>query len=51
MLSGINNFLETHFDKEQIAIIYQLLGGRVNHALTEKFINSGYDFSVLEVEK
>lgn len=48
MLSGINDFLGTHFDKEQIAIIYQHLGGRVNHALTEKFINSGYDFSVLK---
>lgn len=31
-----------------IAIIYQKLGNRVRHSLTEEFINSGYDMAVLK---
>ena len=33
-------------NRERLIKLY--LGGRVNHALTEKFINSGYDFWVLK---
>lgn len=48
MLSGINKFLNTDFDEYQIGIIYQELGNQVNRPLTMKFVESGYDFEVLE---
>ena len=47
MRNGINSFLETNFTKEDMAKIYQELGNQVNRDLTIKFINSGYDMSVL----
>lgn len=50
MLTGINNFLGTDFDECQIGIIYQELGNQVNRPLTMKFVESGYDFEVLEGE-
>ena len=48
MLNGINDFLGTDFTEEDIAIIYQHLGNRVKHSLTEEFVKSGYDMSVLK---
>ena len=48
MLNGINDFLGTGFTEEDIAIIYQKLGNRVRHSLTEEFVNSGYDMAVLK---
>lgn len=48
MLNGINDFLKTDFTEDDIAIIYQCLGNRVNHDLTIEFVNSGYKMSVLE---
>ena len=48
MLNGINDFLGSDFTEDDIAIIYQKLGNRVRHSLTEKFVNSGYDMSVLK---
>lgn len=48
MLNGINDFLRTDFTEEDIAIIYQHLGNRVNHGLTIEFVNSGYKMSVLK---
>lgn len=48
MLNGINDFLGTDFTEEDIELIYDRLGNRVNHALTVAFIDSGYDMSVLE---
>jgi hypothetical protein len=48
MLNGINDFLGTGFTKRDMAIIYQFLGNRVNHTLTEEFVNSGYDMEVLK---
>jgi hypothetical protein len=48
MLNGINDFLETDFTEDDIAIIYQKLGNRVRHSLTEEFVNSDYDMSVLK---
>lgn len=50
MLFGINKFLETDFDEFQIGIIYAELGNRVSRPLTMKFVESGYDFEVLEGE-
>lgn len=48
MLNGINDFLGTDFTEEDMAIIYQKLGNRVCHSLTEEFVNSGYDMAVLK---
>ena len=48
MLDGINKFLETEFTEEDMIRIYVSLGNAVNHSLTIKFIESGYDLSVLE---
>lgn len=48
MLNGINTFLGTEFTKDDIALIYQHLGNRVNHDLTERFIAGGYDLNLLE---
>lgn len=48
MLNGINDFLGTDFTEEDIEIVYDRLGNRVNHALTVEFVNSGYDMAVLE---
>ena len=48
MLNGINDFLGTDFTEEDIELIYDRLGNRVNHTLTVAFINSGYDMTVLE---
>lgn len=48
MLDGINQFLETDFTEEEIDIIYTYLGNAVHHNRTIRFIESGYDFSLLE---
>lgn len=48
---GINDFLGTDFSLEDMLTIYQYLGNRINHDLTVKFVKSGYDMSVFEVEK
>ena len=48
MLNGINDFLRTDFTKDDIAIIYTYLGNRCNHQKTVRFIESGYDMSVLK---
>jgi hypothetical protein len=47
MLCGINTYLGTNFDADDIAIIYQKLGNRVRHPLTIEFVRSGFDMSVL----
>lgn len=47
MLNGINDFLGTDFTEEDIELIYDRLGNRVNHALTVEFVNSGYDMAML----
>lgn len=48
LLNGINTFLDTNFDKNQIEIIYSKLGNACNSSLCEEFIKSGYDFTLLE---
>lgn len=47
MKNGINIFLDTDFSDVQFGVIYQKLGNRINHDLTVKFIESDYDFSLL----
>ena len=46
-LRGINSFCGTNFCKDDIRIIYSMLGSRVNHPLTLDFIRSGYDMNAL----
>jgi len=47
MLDGINAFLGTSFDEDDIEPIYVELGNCVDHVKTIRFINSGYDMNVL----
>lgn len=47
MLLGINMFLNTNFSEDDIGIIYTYLGNCCNHNKTIRFIESGYDMSVL----
>lgn len=46
-LNGINTFLGTNFTQEDMVEIYTYLGNRCNHARTLRFIESGYDMTVL----
>lgn len=50
MLNGINDFLGSDFTEDDIAVVYQRLGNRVNHTLTEMFVGSGYDMALLNEE-
>lgn len=47
-LDGINEFLGTDFNKHDIEKIYEWLGNGVNRKLCIKFIQSGYDLSILK---
>ena len=47
MREGINRYLGTNFSHEDLSIIYSSLGNRVNHELTKRFIESGYDLNVI----
>lgn len=46
-LNGINRFLGTDFTHEEMYEIYTFLGNSVHHEKTLRFIDSGYDLSVL----
>ncbi len=48
ILEGINTFLGTNFTENDMEEIYTYLGNRCNHQLTVRFIESGYDVSMLE---
>lgn len=50
-LNGINAFLGTNFTQEEMMEIYTYLGNCCNHKRTMRFIESGYDLSVLTKEK
>lgn len=47
MRNGINTFLDTSFSEEEMCTIYTKLGNRINHQKTIKFIESDYDFNIL----
>ena len=49
-LNGINAFLGTNFTQDDMVQIYTYLGNCCNHAKTLRFIESGYDLSVLAKE-
>ena len=46
--NGINDFLDTGFSENEMMVIYQHLGNCINHDKTIRFIESDYDFSILE---
>jgi hypothetical protein len=48
MLNGINVYLGTSFSFEDMETIYTYLGNRCNHPRTLRFIESGYNLSMLE---
>lgn len=48
MLNGINDFLGTQFNEDDIETVYTYLGNSCNHALTVEFVNSGYDLTLLK---
>lgn len=50
MQHGINAYLGTEFTTQDFDLIYSRLGNRVNHALTVRFVKSGYDLRLLEVD-
>lgn len=47
MLDGVNDFLGTAFTFDDMELIYTYLGNACNHALTVKFVESGYDLDIL----
>ena len=51
MLSGINEFLDTEFTEDDMEQIYTYLGNCCNRQRTIRFIESGYDLSVLSAAK
>lgn len=48
MREGVNNFLDTDFSADDMAVIYQRLGNRVNHSLTVEFIAHDMDVGWLK---
>ena len=47
-LNGINEYLDTTFSVEDMREIYTYLGNACDHQKTIRFIESGYDMTVLE---
>lgn len=47
MQNGINMFLNTEFSEIHLELIYRKLGNAMDRPLTLKFIESGYDLSIL----
>lgn len=47
MLDGINKFLGTSFDYNDMDLIYTYLGNACNHKLTMDFVLSGYNMELL----
>lgn len=50
MTARLSKYLDVELTVEQVRLIYQKLGNGVRKDLTYKFIDSGYDFKVLEDE-
>jgi len=45
---GLNSFLKTTWNYPELSTIYQFLGNGVNADLCYKFIDSGFDISILK---
>ena len=48
ILLRINKCLGTNFTREEMELVYVVLGNGCNHELTERFVSSGYDMKLLE---
>ena len=48
VLTRVNKCLGTNFTHDEMELIYERLGNRCNHKLTQKFVSSGYDMKLLE---
>ena len=48
---GINRYLGTNFSWEDMSVIYDRLGNAIDHDLTIKFIDSGFDMKLLRKQK
>lgn len=51
LLFGYNKYLGTQFTQEDMYWIYDKLGNAVDHELTIKFIESGYNLKLLYPQK
>jgi hypothetical protein len=47
MLNGVNRFLGTSFDAQDMDLIYTYLGNGVHHSMAVEFVASGYDLEIL----
>ena len=47
VLERVNKCLGTNFTHDEMELIYDVLGNRCNHELTQRFVSSGYDMKVL----
>lgn len=47
LILGLNQYLGTNFNQKDMYWIYDKLGNAINHNLTLKFIESGYDLSLV----
>ena len=48
ILAGVNDYLDTDFSEKDMEKIYTYLGNACDHEKTLKFIESGYDMSILK---
>ena len=51
MLSGINQYLQTNFTYEDMEKIYTYLGNECNHEKTIRFVESDYNFAILQEDE
>lgn len=50
LISGLNRYLGTNFDQEDMYWIYDQLGNAVNHKLTLRFIRSDFNLAIIYQE-
>ena len=48
---GFNEYFKTDFDKDEMMQIYTKLGNDIHRTLCEKFVQSGFDLSLLNDNK
>ena len=51
VLARVNKCLETNFTHDEMELIYDVLGNRCNHELTQRFVSNGYDMKLLEKKR
>lgn len=48
VLARVNKCLGTNFTREEMELVYDVLGNGCNHKLAKRFVSSGYDMKLLE---